>query len=535
MPLVLLKNIVRLYTMLFRKRGPAKKKKVIAALIGLLFLPTMIVLQTQSMFKMWLFLPGGTELLFYFVSSSMLGVMFLLFLTGIPAAMHHLFLAKDLPMLLVFPLQAKHVFAQKVVETILSNLGMFILLGFPVLLSMILAAGFNAIILLLTTIASFLFICIISGMSILISVLLARFFSVKKVRRFATFFLGIFIVLTWASFQFVRLSRLDPLSIEFDPGAVQTFTAAAATMLPMWAPSDWLVGLVHSFYRGDQMQMALYFVALIVAAGLIITVAIRLRVTLDRHDVRLESEERYGIRKGWTFKSSRMRFYATVFLKDVRLILRDTRFFQSNLILITMIIISPFLTEAGSNESGTLDILAPYIPLTILTLIASSAMGRQNMPIERLAYQYIKLSPVNLRELLIVKSMRSTFFVIAATAVGFLLSAIRFQTPSAWMMVIIIATWLLAVGGAGLGQTFGAIAGKFNWSDPRYMVDMSWTVISTMVHLLYGAIGVGILAVGVYLNQRTVAFVLFFFYVGLVFETSARIAVRRLQKLDWVY
>jgi hypothetical protein len=536
MPPVLIKNIFRIYTATFRNWRSAKKSKIVAAVIGLLFLPSMIVVQTFNMFEMWLYLPQGSELMFHFVSASMLGVMFLLFLTGLPVAMHHFFLAKDLPMLLSFPLQARQVYSQKFFETAMSNFGMFVLLGFPVLLSTILAIQFNLLLLIVVILASVLFICIISGISILVSLLCARFFSIKKVRRYATLVLGLFIVLAWASFQFIRMSRLDPSSIDFDPAAIESFSSLAASSSFFALPSDWIVELIRSFYGGDWFHLLVYVSALFITAVFLLIVSTRWREALDKFDAKIESSSRKSPTINPEFKSPRLRFYTAIFLKDMRLVFRDTRFFQSNLILVAMLVISPFLTDVNeSNVPGIYDILSPYIPLTILMLIVSSAMGRQNLPMERLAYQYVKLSPVNVHEYLVVKSMRPIFLVVLASSIAFLISAGRFGTPVGWIAAIIGVTWLLAVGGASLGQAFGAIAGKFDWTDPRYMNDMSWTLISTFIHLLYGVIGLGILATGFYLNQRAVAFVLFFFYVGLVFRVSTRIAAKRLQKLDWVY
>jgi len=187
------------------------------------------------------------------------------------------------------------------------------------------------------------------------------------------------------------------------------------------------------------------------------------------------------------------------------------------------------------GESGTLDILTPYIPLTILVLIISAAMGRQNLPIERLSFQYLKIAPIRMRQVLVVKLVRAALLVSGASSVAIFVAAWRFRTPLQWLLPVIAANWLLAFGGASLGQTFGAIAGKFDWTDPRYMVDMSWTIISTLVHIVYGALGLGVLALGCYLHQCVVAFVIFFFYVCLVFEMGVRIASHRLQNLEWVY
>ena len=533
---VLLKNILRIYTANFRRKRFVKKGKILATLVGLLFLPFLIVVQTGGMFKMWLFLPGGYEFLHRFVSASQLGVLFLLFLTGLPIAMHHFFLAEDLSMLRVFPLPAEQIYAQKFLEAAIGNLGMFFVIGFPVLLSMTMAIGFSPPALLVIIIASLFFIFIPTGLSVLVSLLLAQFFSVKKVRRFATLLLGMFIVLAWAGFQFLRLSRLDPLSIDFDPMALQTLTRTAERFDLVFSPSDWLVNSVLATVEKSWAAMALYLILLFVLSVAMFVASVRWRVALDKRDIRINAQGRSGASGMLPFQSQTLRFYAALLLKDFRLLFRDTRFFQNVFIVMAMLIISPFLSDGvAAQYPGTLDVLTPYIPLTILVLIVSSAMGRQNLPMERLSFQYIKLAPLRMREILIVKSMRNASLVIAALTAAVIVSAWRFHTPGGWLLFVLGVNWLLAVAGSSLGQTFGAIAGRFDWTDPRYMVDMSWTVISMLAHLAFGAVGIGILTAGWHLQQLAVAFVLFFVYVCLVFELSTRIAQKHLEKLDWTF
>jgi len=251
MSLLLAKNMLHIYTVRFRQKKFLKKGRVLAGFVGLIILPSLIVMQTNGLFRMWLQTPGGPDLLLNFVSASLFGVMFLLFLTGIPVAMHHFFLANDLSMLLAFPLEPGQVYLQKFLETTVSNLGMFTLLGLPVLLSMMLAVKFSIISLLLIVIASVFFVAITTGLSVLFSLMLAQLFSIKKMRRIATLLLGVFVVVAWAGFQFVRLSRLDPSSGDFDPAVVHSFSTASQKFNFIFLPSSWVVRLLSANFRGE--------------------------------------------------------------------------------------------------------------------------------------------------------------------------------------------------------------------------------------------------------------------------------------------
>ena len=336
----LLRNLLHIYLSPLRRFRVLKKHRVVAAVIGLVFLPAMIILQTQSLFEMWLFLPNGSELLFRFVSLSLLGVFFLLFLTSLPSAMHHLFMDDDLPMLLSFPVKVSFVYARKFIQVVIANFGMFALLGLPLLLSMIAAIQFNAVLVLLVFAGSIFLVALASGFSALVAVLLARFFVIKQIRRYATLIMGFFVISAWASFQFLRISALDPSSTDFDPAAVESFSASSAPGPSMLFPSAWLVALIRSFYGGSWLGVAGYFLILAAAALFIGVVVTTSRASLDRFDLKLESGVRRHAGKKIEFASPKIRFYAAVLFKDVRLTFRDTRFFQSTLILFVMLILS---------------------------------------------------------------------------------------------------------------------------------------------------------------------------------------------------
>ena len=533
---VLIKNLLRLYSAQLRNWRSIRKDRILVAVLGFLFLPVMIILRTKDMFQMWLYLPQGMDISFQFISTAMLGVMFLLLLTGLPAAMHHFFLAKDLQLLLAAPVKVRYIYEQKFIETTAGNMGMFLLLGFPLLLGFVLAKRFDPFLLVILIFFSILFVVLISGVSIFVSLVLARFFAIKKMRRIATFLMGAFIILTWAAFQLIRVSRLDPSSIDFDPSALESFSNAAWSAQGLLLPSDWMTGVLRAYYESALLPFLGYGLALGGSAFILFTVVSRLRCALDHDNVHLESYVRRGSTTAVVFKSPRMRLYAALFRKDARLWFRDTRLFQSSLVLAAMVIVSPFLTDVGAPDSaGTLQLFMPYIPLLILTIIFSSTTGRQSVPMERLAFQIVKLSPTSLRAYFFLKAVQSALPSMVAAIVAFFLSAHRFQTRPGVLFELIVATGLLTLGSAALGQTFGAVAGRFDWTDPRYMVDMSWSLLSTLANLLYAALGIGILAALVYIKQPALAFLLYFFYVAFVFKVSTQITANRLQNLDWLY
>jgi hypothetical protein len=89
--------------------------------------------------------------------------------------------------------------------------------------------------------------------------------------------------------------------------------------------------------------------------------------------------------------------------------------------------------------------------------------------------------------------------------------------------------------GASLGVANAAFTTQFDWSDPRYMANPAAVYVTSLIVLIFGAVGMTIGLAGLLLLQQIIAFLIFFVYVFLVFWMSLRAAESRLMKLDWIY
>ncbi len=519
----------------YRNGRLLKKKRILLTLVALAILPTMIILQTNEMFAAWLLMPNlGIDFLLQFVSTSLFGVSALMVLTGLPGVMHHFFLAPDLELLQTWPLRERDIFLQKMIHSSVNNAGLFIALGLPILMSMGMALQASPLFYLLIPICCILFIFLPTALAALVAFSMASLFSIKKMRRFTTLVLGLFILLAWAGFQFLRLSRLNPMTSEFDAGAVEGFSTTMAHLQSAVLPSDWLVTLLHSAHVGEWGAVLFNFTLLIGSALFLPRLVILWRIRLQHRNIRIQASPRK--QKSRALSSiGRGSILIAMLKKDIRLTVRDTRFFQSSFLLMAMLLLAPLFTSVETIHAGeTLAFLTPYIPVTILSLIVSSTLARQSLPIERLSFVWLLASPLNMKKLLLAKWLRIAVMIAPMTMVAVLTTALKSGTMDSLFFMLIVHVGLVMCG-ASVGMASAAFSTQFDWSDPRYMAHPASVYLSSLIVLITGALGIGIAVIGMLLHQQMIAFLIIFLYVSLVFGVALRAAESRLAALNWMY
>ena len=532
---MLLKNVFRKLFSGFRRGRLLKKKRVLFAVVALAVVPVLIVLQSVGLFSVWLHIPTlGAEFMLRFISVAFLGVTVLLFLTGLPSALFHFFLAQDLSLLKTLPISTKKIFLVKFVEVSIHNLGMYVAVGLPLLVSMALVLKASPLVFFVVTLVSLLYIPVPTGLAALMAFFLGRLFVIQKMRRISALILGFFIILTWAGLQFMRLSRLNPVSTDFEPGTVDRVKNMTQLLDYRLLPSDWVVNTVFEASFDHWAAVLLYLGAICLFSTLLVWITITWRVRLEGKNVRADAG---GFVKFKSVKKSKKRLpVLALLLKDTRLTLRDNRLLQSSLLLSVMLLVLPFLTSSDLGQyQETLGLFIPYMPVTILALIISSTLARQGLAIERLSFPYVLQAPMSLRSMLIFKILRVVLVITPVTAVSLLITMLKSGTSIAPFFMLMVEHFFLIVSGAILGQAVAVYTTNFDWTDARYMVNPVGTSLSSILVLVAGAIGVGILIVGSVFGQQIIAFIIFFVYVSLVFGISLRVSVARLNKLEWKY
>ena len=536
--LLLLRNVFRTRFAGVRAGRLMQKKTRLFAFVGLAVLPLLIIMQTIDMFSAWLqFSALGQDMIYRFVSTSLFGVFLVLVLTGLSSVMHHFFLAQDLSLLQSLPVARQKVYAQKYIEASLNNVGLFAIVGLPLLISMsvVLNASVFAYVALIAS--ALFFILIPTGIAAILSFVLARLFSVKKMRQVSALLLGFFVLVIWAGFQFFRMSRLNPLVADFDAEALNNFTAFSQLLDRLVLPSDWLVASMRAAHAGNWLILFTNLGLMILFASALFWLTLSWRVKLEGAAVRIDIAARRQKKQRTRQRTrSNMRTLPALVRKDQRLTFRDSRFLQSHVLLMAMLLIVPFVTNMDAeNSSGTLSFFMPYMPVTILSLIASSVLARQALPMEKLSFVYLLQAPVSLKTILISKVTRIVLLLTPVVVIAVFVTASKINLTCKPHVLLQAFHFCLVFTGAMLGQMTAVFSTNFNWTDPRYMVNPVSAYLSTLVVLLVGGIGVGIFIIGFYLLQQFVAFFLFFIYVCVVFGICLQVAKNRLDKLNWLY
>ncbi len=537
MILLLMRNRWRILTSAFRG-GVMQNKRSLFKLVGLLIVPLLIFFQINNLFRMWAVNPEtGMALIRHFVSISMFGLSFMLVFTGLPVVLHHHFLADDLSLLSALPISKKVIFQYKFLDTCISNFGFFFAFGFPIFLAVFLTLDAFPLFLLPMLIVSILFIMIPTGISTLIAFLLARFFPIKKTRKLATLVMALLILAGWASVQFFRFSQLDPVSLEYSAETVQSFKALGSSFSDiMVLPSNWLASVL--FYPLHQnLAMFIIYSFIVFASGLIFLLFCgELRFRLEEKGAwNAIAARSQGVSAQNKKKMQTLPLLPTLLMKENRIIFRDTRMLQSNLIFLAIIIVLPFFSDNPVDSSETLSMVSSYTPLTIFVVLASSSLTRLSIPLEQFSFFYLKIAPRPWSLFLSAKLIRNVLPVIVAVTISIAISASRNPISTANLFYITGGEWLLAIGAGAVGLMFGAKSARFDWTDPRYMVSAGASYVSTFIALVCAVIGLTILGIGLYLNQQVIAFVLFFVYVLFLFQISSRSAAKYLERLEWIY
>lgn len=522
----------------FRRGRLFRKKSALFTLFGLVMVPALIFLQTADMFAAWLLYPNmGEAFLLRFVTISFLGILILLILTGVPNVLHHFFLAPDLALLAALPLPPKVIYTLKLIEAAANNLGMYVAIGLPLLFSMcyVLQASLLAYVVLFFT--SFLFILIPTGLAAILAFLFAGLFSIKNMRRFSTLILGFFIIALWVVLQFVRLSRLNPLAAEFEPEALMNFSRLGHFYDRLVLPHDWIVAGVYAVSNGQVVAAVFNLGLLVLLSALLLWVTISWRARLATKDMRIDAVSRKAKPvAGPVFALHPVRLAYALFAKDNRLVFRDPRFLQSTVLLTVMFIVAPLVTRTEPDmPQGTFEHYLPYVPITILTLIAASFMARQALPIERLSFVYLLQAPIRPTIIIVLKTLRLLLIVGPPVIISLLFAVLKTGASAALFIKLVIGHLLFIVGSAVLGLMISISSTHFDWTDPRYMVSTAGQYLGTFLTLLLGGLGVGLYCAGLTIGDQIIAFLLFFVYFLAVFGLSLRMAKARLSKLEWIY
>ena len=516
---------------LLRLRSERHRLRPLLTLVGMALVPTLIVVQTHEMFRMWLFIPEyGVEFLRRFLSFTFLGIFLLLLFGGVSSALHHFYMADDLRLLLPLPLSERLVYTVKFIEIFLGGLPTFVAFGLPLMVSLAMALNVDGRMLLVVPAALF-WIMIAVGLSSLFAIGLARLFYAPRLRRSAVFVYGILIVSGWAWLQFLRLDRLNPASLDFDLQTAVSFSKAVAKLHTYFLPSDRLISAMFSVSTGDWRGLMLDSTLMSVGAfGILwLTIILRARIKFDLTECGLAA------RRSRRLDFGRLQLPLTLFLKELKLVGRDMRTLHSYLLFAAVILVWPFLQKSGTEmPMQTFGQSSAYLPLLFIAVTAAVGMARQSVPIEGRSFQYVRCAATAVRLALLAKAAVHLLLLSIVVGISVIITARRLELSGSATAIISAAMSAFVCLGVSVGLFCGARCGRFDWSDPRHMLSVSCNYLSLLAGWVVASVGAAILAAGFAAGRSALAFFIFFIYVCSIFWASIFLSERRLTRFDWL-
>ncbi|MDZ7725136.1 MAG: hypothetical protein U5R06_20550 [candidate division KSB1 bacterium] len=506
------------------------KKRTLLTVAGLLIVPAIIYNRLIYLFSNWYYSPEinfGPEM----ISGTLFGLGVFLMFSGLSVVFQKQYLDKDMALLRVLPLTSNSIYRYKFMDTCFSNMAFFIMFGGPVVLAAARVLQMPAWYYPVLLVASALYVVIPTGFSTLIALLIVRIAPVNSSRRLTSILVGVVIIGGWLALQWVRTATLDPLSAEFDNQTLNTLHHISSVVSGGMIPSTWISEIIFFPETLNLYDFVKYSLLLSASAVLFIYMSGAL---LSRFEFAQHRLNKRGKRHKAEYRPKS--FVRVLLSKEIRIDFRDTRFIQSDILAMAFVVFLPiFLQRSSDHFVETLPNLSTYIVMSLVISMLTVALARNSIPKEQYAFLYLVIAPVKIKVFLWVKQIKVSLLILSAGAVGLSVMGIHDRIPFTDLLFVFIIQILICMGAGAIGLWGGARAAKFDWSDPRYMLQSGFSVLTTVLTMIFAVLGWTMLGIGWTTGHQTVAFLLFFLYVSLIYKAFFDTSVKYLTRLEWDY
>ncbi|MDZ7315063.1 MAG: hypothetical protein ONB24_02955 [candidate division KSB1 bacterium] len=525
---LLTKTLVRIKLAPMRRR-----KRLLTALFAALLissLPLSIYFSMYGMFQFFGYMPEYGEIAVQAVLSFSFAALFLLMLfTGYGSALHHFFLADDLPLLLSLPIAFQAVFFVKYLECFLNGFATFFIFGAPVLIAFIQFSGGGAIMIATAFVASILFIAAAVAFIQLIASAAGALFDAARMRKYAVMIGSLFAVALWAGLQWMRFDRFTPGSPDFDPYAARKFISSISNVSFAVFPSQQLVDGLFAVLHGNPAKAVLHMIVLGTLAALFIVGSINWRIRqepLRRLEVPTDRNRTEKLRRSKAADSETLHWRRILLMKEFKIAVRDIRTRHVLLLFTVAMILWPLMQRRGGDAAATKWAMAFF------AAALSNILARQAIPQEKEAFFYTKLAPLAMKNFILAKAVLTILLLGAALIPGQMVIAVKNRNLMEGLESFLIPFGCVMLGTA-VGLYTGARYGRFDWRDPRQMIGIGTGYLSMTISLTAAGIGLGLFLTAEFVGY-SLAFGLFFLYVYAVFYTALALSQKHLSTMDWI-
>ncbi|MBW1988576.1 MAG: hypothetical protein JRI97_03425 [Deltaproteobacteria bacterium] len=408
----------------------------------------------------------------------------LLVFSAVFATLSKLYLSRDLPLVLSYPVNHRTVFAARLCESLVDSSWMVAVYILPALFAygVVYGRGFtfyaNAVFVLLPFCVT---ACAVSALGVMLAVVLLPAGRVRTLLLFLG--MGLFL----AAYLALRLLRPERL---VDPDAFASAIQYLATLrapAPAWLPSTWAFDSVRLSLSGDWAAVAFHNLLAVSGAAFFVFLAVALAGPLYFKGVSKSQESRVRMpgRKPRSPRrplASRLPFLSrparAILVKEIRSFTRDQAqwpqvFLMAALIGIYLYNFKVLPIEKAPIAAVYLENLFSFLNMALAGFVLTALSARFVFPavsMEKEAFWIVRSSPVPVSRVLWIK-----FFIYFAPLLvlsEFLIVATNLLlgvTP--FMMGLSVATMLLVVPGiVAMGIGLGAAYPNFTSENPMQAV-----------------------------------------------------------------
>lgn len=491
----------------------------------------------------------GRNLIDNFIIVSFLGFFLFLMVSGITVSIHYLFISSDLPLLMTSPLSNNTIFMFKLIEAMFANSSLFFFMGIPIFIVYGLITHAQWYYYPLMILNALCFLAIPISIAFLGALLIVRIIPPQRARDFMAILLGIVSLGIWLVLQIVRASIFDKSSQDFNPGSVVSLQQISQKFLFNLLPSTWAARALTGFANSDLKLIIFNLLPLMLFVACIFTISIQLSKYAFRHgfissDQALTLRRRKKVQRSGIFDLiSVSSFFSSVpgsiFIRDLKLLFRDTRQLTNILLLAIMMVILPLLQKPEKFDSEFLTYY-PYLFLIFFGAIVTGQISSRLIPLEGKSFWITRLIPQSSYKIIFGKFLLGFSFstILSWTAIAII--SIYFHHPLHIAILAMTATICFSMALSSLGVLIGMNFSRFDWEHPKRMLSPAGVFILSISVLLIGGIVILIYVIGNQL-QFSLKF-LNFFASSAVFLISFTImiianwaAAKKFEKMEWEF
>ncbi len=532
-------------------KGPAKKRtRKLVAVVGGGFIFFFLYKWIFEIFSTLATVTiVGSGLIDNFIIMAFLGFFIFLMISGITVSIHYLFISSDLPLLMVSPLSNNTIFTFKLIEAMFANSTLFFFMGIPIFIAygiITQAQWFYYPLMLINTIF---FLAIPISIAFLGALLIVRIIPPQRAREFMAILLGIASLGIWLALQVVRASIFDQNSPDFNPGTMTSLQQISQNFLFNLLPSTWAARALTGFARSDLRLILLNFVPLLLFVACIFTICIQLSKNAFKQGF-ISSEQSVTLRRKKKNKQSMiadlpdtqsLRFGVTgsVFVRDLKLLFRDTRQLVSILMFAVMMVMLPLLHKQKELDAEFASYY-PYIFILFFGAIISGSISSRLVPLEGKSFWITMLLPQPPLKLVLGKSLLGFAISVLLAWSAVTIIGIYFHHQLQIVILACIVTLCYTSAFSSIGTLIGMYLSKFDWDHPKRMLSPASGFILSISAVLIGGIVIFIYVIGfkiqLSLELLNILAVSFIFIISIIIVIAANLgASKRLEKMEWKF